>query len=157
MIANGKSWFSQFTLRHLFIFTWACALIAYLVALIPAAQPDESKLASADRDVVHRIRGNGLNIAMTHMCGMGDLAAFDVVRCDDRKYHITQIYIQHRDPVPFLADIASLPHLTKLDIGDVYSTNVVTITDPSKLDRQSIEQILADITSMHATPGVRLP
>jgi len=138
-----KSDFRQYSLTTLFAATFVCALGSLCISLLPKALPGERDLDNSDRVVLNRLRANGLNINTQHMCGMGELATFDIVRCDDRKFHITQIYLKHRKPLLYVTDIVSLPRLQRLEIAEMDTPKSVTIDDPENLNVLAIQSAIA--------------
>ena len=49
---------------------------------------------------------------------MGDLAVFEIGRCKDSNYHITEIYIRHPNHTAFFVEFAKLRYLNRILLSD---------------------------------------
>jgi len=59
---------------------------------------------------------------------MGDLAVFEIERCKDSKYHITEIYIKHPNHTRFFGEFARLRYLNKITLPTRRKTGYIDET-----------------------------
>lgn len=132
------------TIYFLLLMTLISALVVfYFVRSGRRVSVPESALDKRDLAVLSDLRSNGLPIAQSHMCGMGNLATYSIEETSENEFHICEIYLQHNTPELFVNLICQLPEIQTLHISN-QSALSLTISNANRANPKLLQQLIIE-------------
>lgn len=135
----------RLSLNTLLLAVLICGLLANHFRPYLKPTVTEACLSAEEKNLIAKLRGQGLSFEQYHLCGMGDLATFEIAKKSEGECYASKIYLQHRSPVPLIKTILKFQDLEELQIGCTYSPVSLTIHNPACKDAEEIVLLIQDL------------